>query len=75
MSAEKGEAKLLYKSDEEIYFPEESDGVCKRKTCKNYKQGIESELANGYCVACWDRGYGFKRGDTRLTYRPKGAVC
>lgn len=69
MSAEKGEAKLLYKSEVEIYVPEDTDGVCKRKTCQNYRRGVWSELANGYCVACWDKGYGFKKGDLQLGYR------
>jgi len=31
--------------------------------------GVWSELANGYCVACWDKGYGFKKGDLQLGYR------
>jgi hypothetical protein len=60
-----------YKIDGEIYFPQESDGICKRKSCINHKWGTESALANGYCVDCWDRGYGFKKNDIQFGYRFK----
>lgn len=32
--------------------PVESYGMCKRKKCYGY--GI---LGDGYCIACWDKGY------------------
>ena len=63
--------KPLIKFEEEPYFPEESYGLCIRKNCKNRKGGDYSELANGYCVMCWDRGWGFKKGHTQYGYRYK----
>ena len=59
----------INKIDEDVYLPIQSYGVCKRKTCANYKWGVEDYLANGYCTPCWDKGYGFKRGDVQLGYR------
>ena len=68
MSVEKS---LQNEIEKGIYFPIESDGVCKRKSCINYKWAIESGLANGYCMECWDNGYGFKKGDIQYGYRFK----
>ena len=38
-----------------VQIPEESFGIC--KTAK-HKGMSPSELAIGYCLECWDRGWG-----------------
>ena len=55
-----------------VPMPIEGTGLCKNyKQCKNYtpkpyqKSSLSSsELANGYCVICWDRG--LDSADARL---------
>ena len=40
---------------EDIPQPEHTVGVCKRwERCKQFN----IDLGNGYCVQCWDKGYG-----------------
>lgn len=35
-------------------MPKETVGLCSRKKCNNY-----TSLGNGYCLECWDEGFGF----------------
>ena len=37
-------------------LPEETKGVCIRKRCNNY-----TSLGNGYCMQCWDKGWGWRK--------------
>ena len=38
----------------EIKLPEETMGICAQKKCNKY-----TSLGDGYCMECWDDGYGF----------------
>ena len=45
----------IFKVWRETPIPEHTIGDCIRwKNCKSFKV----DLGNGYCVTCWDRGYG-----------------
>ena len=41
-----------------------SYGVCINPRCTPFR----SELANGYCVDCWDAGHGFKPNEPTAGY-------
>ena len=45
---------------DEVKIPNASIG-----TCRNYRYCNQNhtDLANGYCIACWDRGLGSKPQD------------
>ena len=45
----------IFKVWRETPVPEHTVGVCKRY--KRFQQ-FNVDLGNGYCVKCWDRGYG-----------------
>ena len=38
---------------EPVILPEETYGICSKRTCKNV-----GELGNGMCQKCWDKGGG-----------------
>jgi len=38
----------------QIELPEEIIGICIQKKCNKY-----TYLGNGYCMECWDKGFGF----------------
>lgn len=38
-------------------------GVCIQPKCS-----VESKLANGFCVGCWDSGHGFKPDEPTAGY-------
>jgi len=38
----------------QIELPKETMGICAQKKCNNY-----TSLGDGYCMECWDKGFGF----------------
>ena len=38
-----------------IVMPKESYGICKKRS---HKPVVLAELANGYCIDCWDKSLG-----------------
>ena len=51
---------------EELHPDQEVDvsyGVCINPKCT-----VESKLANGFCVDCWDAGHGFKPNEPTAGY-------
>jgi len=38
----------------QIKLPEETMGMCAKEGCNNF-----AYLGDGYCIKCWDKGFGF----------------
>jgi hypothetical protein len=62
---------------EELHPDQEVDvsyGVCINPKCKMGHGTVvmgyvfQGELANGYCIDCWDAGHGFKPGEPTAGY-------
>ena len=48
------QAQMTYAAEN---YPEDTDGICKSRVHKAECPRI-TELANGYCMRCWDTGRG-----------------